>query len=145
MRALDHVHPERLAELLVSAAGALVEERVSRLAPVGLPVRRGRLSLRRLRFLLGPGACAEVDLVAGFSTAAWIGRPGTDAPDLGRLVWRTTAPLDARGRVVLDRRARAYLAVADAAAFDAVVLAPSGGGLLLVPVEGFERRVEALA
>ena len=60
-------------------------------------------------------------------------------------MWRTTAPFDARGRVVLDRRARAYLAVADPAAFDAVVLAPSGGGLLLVPVEGFDRRVEALA
>ena len=99
----------------------------------------------RQREALAPGACREVAVVVGFQTAAWIGRHDQSPPPLGRLCWHATSTLDGRGRVVLDRRARAYLAVDDPAAFDVVVLRPAGGGLLLVPVDGVERRLQAVA
>jgi len=44
------------------------------------------------------------------------------------------------GRLVLDRWARAWLHVADPAAFDVVVMPVESGGVLLVPTEGFGRR-----
>ena len=114
-------------------------------ALVGLPVREGRLSLGHQREALGPGACDTVAVVAGFQTAAWVGRPEWSPPNLGRLRWHATSSLDNRGRVSLDRRARAYLAVPDPAAFDVVVLRSPGGGLLLVPTDGFEARLAAVA
>lgn len=83
--------------------------------------------------------------MVGFETAAWVGRHDQLPPPLGRLCWHAISTVDRRGRVVLDRRARAYLAVADPAVFDVVVLRPAGGGLLLVPTEGVERRLQAVA
>lgn len=52
--------------------------------------------------------------------------------------------MDRRGRVVLSRQVRAWLDVADPAAFEAVVMPVPTGGLLLVPVEGFGQRFEAV-
>jgi hypothetical protein len=72
----------RLAELLMSAAAELIEAPRADLAPMGIPVRDGRLSLGRLREVLPRDEPLEV--VAGFATAFWIGPPGSRAPDLGR-------------------------------------------------------------
>ena len=146
MRALHPAAAAQVAELLVSAAAEFADQRApAQLAPIGLPVRRGRVALGRVRAALGPGACPAVDVVAGFATAVWLGRPGTDPPALGRLSWRSQSPLDARGRVVLDRRTRLYLAVGDPAAFDVVPLAARCGALFLVPVEDFDRRLAELS
>jgi hypothetical protein len=148
MRAAAKTDRERraeLQELLVTAAAALDKAAPSPalLEPIGFPVRDGRMALGRQRVALGSGA-AKLNVVAGFNTAVWLGCPDMDAPALGRLVWRGTATIDGRGRVVLDRRARAYLAVADLASFEVVVLRPANGGLLLVPLDGFEARLEAI-
>src|SRR4051812_32480714 len=87
-----------LKELLVSAAAALETLGPPSLspAPIGLPVREGRVSLGKQRMALGPGACDELAVVAGFGTAVWLGRPGTAAPPLGRLVWHGVTSIDPR-------------------------------------------------
>ena len=141
----DRERRAELQELLVMAAAALDTATPSPalLEPVGFPVRDGRMALGRQRVVLGPDA-GKLTVAAGFNTAAWLGCADLAAPVLGRLVWRGTTTIDARGRVLLDRRARAYLSVADLAKFDVVVLRPAGGGLLLVPLEGFEARLEAM-
>jgi hypothetical protein len=146
MSALERPHPDALAELLMSAADALAAPptRLRTLAPLGMPVRQGRLALGRLRGALGPEACRDVEVAAGFGTAAWLGHPGLRPPDLGRLVWTAIAALDGRARVVLDRRVCAYLAVDDPANFAVVPLKAPWGGLLLVPVEDFERRLNGI-
>lgn len=113
--------------------------------PIGQPVHEGRLYLGRQRMALRPGACGELVVLTGFSTAAWLGRPETPPPALGKLVSSTSAVIDGRHRVMLDRRARTYLAVADTSRFDVVVLRAPGGGLLLVPTDDFERRIAAVA
>jgi hypothetical protein len=135
----------RLAELLVSAATELSDTTAapSAVALSGAPVRSGRLNLGRLRSRLpitGP-----VAVVVGFATACWLGAPSESPPELGRLVYRTDARVDGRGRVVLVRRARAWLGVGDPASFEAVTMAASDGGVLVVPVEDFARRFEAVA
>lgn len=112
------------------------------LAPAGIPVRYGRMSLARLRTHLPEGEWLEV--AAGFTTACWIGPPGTRSPELGRLAYRTHTRVDDRGRLSLDRRSRTWLAVADLNAFDAVVVPAPEGGLLMIPVEDFARRWEVL-
>lgn len=112
------------------------------LMPPGSPVRSGRLHVGRLRSRLpvdGP-----VRVLVGFGSMCWLGGPDDAPPGLGRMVFRAEAPIDRRGRVVLDRRARAWLAVADPAAFDAVVMPAPAGGVLVVPVEGFTGRAEAV-
>jgi hypothetical protein len=130
----------------MSAADALTapSTHLRSLAPLGLPVRQGRLALGRLRGALGPEASGEVEVAAGFATAAWLAHPGLRPPDLGRLVWTAIAALDGRARIVLDRRVCAYLAVDDPANFEVVPLKAQGGGLLLVPVEDFERRLTGI-
>jgi hypothetical protein len=57
------------------------------------------------------------------------------------MAYRGEARLDRRGRAVLDRRARAWLGVADPSAFEVVVMPVATGGVLVVPVEGFSRRL----
>jgi hypothetical protein len=52
MSAPDPVPSERLAELLVSAAAQLSSPSGASLVPAGVPIRRGRLHLGRLRSLL---------------------------------------------------------------------------------------------
>ena len=64
----------RLAELLVSAAAELTEAPRADLAPTGIPVRDGRVTLGRLRELLPRHESLEV--VAGFAAACWVGSPG---------------------------------------------------------------------
>jgi hypothetical protein len=114
------------------------------LAPVGVPVRRGRLHLGRLRGWLPEGD--RVAVVTGFATVCWLGAVGVEPPGLGRLVFRSVAGVDGRGRVVLDRRSRAWLAVPDPAGFEAVVVPVvwDCGGVLVVPVEGYARRIVAV-
>ncbi len=75
----------QLSELLVSAAAALTAPAAGTAAAAifamaGLPVRGGRVSLGRQRQALGPGACDEVVVVAGFETAVWVGRPEQSPP-----------------------------------------------------------------
>lgn len=114
------------------------------LVPAGMPVRQGRLHLGRVRRWLP--ADGEVVVLAGFGTACWLGSLEVAPPDLGRHVHRSLATVDARTRVVLGRRTRAWLAVTDPAAFEAVTL-PWGWdceGLLVVPVEDYARRLEAV-
>jgi len=54
--------------------------------------------------------------------------------------------VDGRGRVLLDRRLRSWLAVEDPMDFDVVVVPDVGdAGLWVVPVEEFERRWKALS
>ncbi len=133
----------RLAELLVSAAEELSTPAGGiDLAPVGVPVRGGRMNLSRLRGLLP--ADEWLDVAAGFATACWVGSAGQVHPDLGRLAYRCQTRVDVRGRLGLDRRVRTWLAVADVATFDVVTVALADGGLLVVPVEDFARRWKAL-
>ena len=82
-----------------------------------------------------------VMVVVGFAVAGWLGAPDDRPPDLGRMAYRGEARLDRRGRAVLDRRARAWLGVADPSAFEVVVMPVATGGVLVVPVEGFSRRL----
>jgi len=134
-----------LARLLVSAAGQLADPSDSRVpVPVGVPVREGRLALGRLRPLVQVRAGDAVACSVGFELACWLGSDPSAAPRLGRLWHQERLAVDGRGRVRLGRRVRAYLAVDDPAAFE-VVPVPVDGGVLLVPVEGFERRWEAVA
>jgi hypothetical protein len=136
----------RLAELLVSAAATLdgTSKPGLDLAPTGVPVRSGRVHVARVRHWLP--LRGELAVVVGFGNACWLGSPELQPPDLGRQVYRSTARIDGRGRVVLDRRTRAWLAVENAASFQAVTL-PLGWaceGLLVVPVEDYARRLEAV-
>ena len=114
------------------------------LVPAGLPVRRGRLSLGKLRHAFWPGALEVVEVTAGFATDCHLGRPGHTPPDLGRLVARDVTPIDDRSRITLDRRIRAFLAIADPAEFTVVAANHPAGGLLLIPTDDFDRRLEAL-
>jgi hypothetical protein len=134
----------RFVEAIMSAAAELGDAVVSPqvLVPPGAPVRSGRLHVGRLRSRLpvdGP-----VRVLVGFGSVCWLGGPHDVPPGLGRMVFRAEAPIDRRGRVVLDRRARAWLAVEDPAAFEAVVMPAPAGGVLVVPVEGFAGRAEAV-
>jgi hypothetical protein len=144
MSAPDPVPSERLAELLVSAAAQLSSPsaRVA-LAPAGVPIRRGRLHLGRLRSLLD--GAESVVVTVGFASAVWLGRVGSAAPDLGRLAYRSDTRVDSRGRVVLDARVRSWLAVGDPMAFDVVIVPAAEGGLLVVPVDDFARRWEVIS
>jgi hypothetical protein len=112
------------------------------LVPAGSPVVHGRVHLGRLRSQLPNG---PLSLLVGFGTVAWLGDPTSAAPDLGRMVYRRTVELDGRGRLALDRQARAWLTVSDAASFDALVMSAPGGGLVVVPVEDFGRRASTVA
>jgi hypothetical protein len=133
----------RLAELLMSAAAELTEAPRPELAPMGIPMRDGRLTLGRLRELLPRDESLEV--VAGFATACWIGLPGAHAPDLGRLTYRSRTGIDRRGRVMLDYRVRTRLSVADPNRFEVVAFPAEMGGILVVPVEDFARRFEVVS
>jgi hypothetical protein len=145
MSALDPPRPERLAELLLSAATLLTESQPARgaLSPAGIPVRRGRLHLGRLRHVLS--TAESVAVTAGFATAAWLGPRDVTAPDLGRLAYRTETCVDGRGRIVLDLRVRAWLGIEHPMAFDVVAVPAPEGGLLVVPVEDFARRWEVIS
>ena len=113
------------------------------LAPVGMPVTNGRVAVGRLRHWLPLDGSLVV--LVGFATACWLGSPEAQPPDLGRHVYRSTAAVDGRGRVLIDRRSRAWLATADPASFQAIALPLGGpGGLLVVPVEDYARRIEAV-
>jgi hypothetical protein len=113
------------------------------LAPMGIPVRDGRLTLGRLRELL-PGN-ESLELVAGFAVACWVGPTAVRAPDLGRLMYRSRTGIDRRGRVMLDYRARTWLAVEDPNRFEIVAFPAQAGGILIMPVEDFSRRWEVIA
>lgn len=127
-----------LAELLMSAAAELADAPRPGLAPMGIPVRDGRLTLGRLRELLPRDEPLEV--VAGFALACWIGPTGVRAPDLGRLTYRSRTGIDRRGRVLVDYRARTWLTVDDPNRFEVVAIPADEGGLLVMPVEDFARR-----
>jgi hypothetical protein len=109
------------------------------LVPAGVPVRSGRVHVGRLCAALPRSG--RVRVLAGFRTVAWLGGPEDSPPGLGPMPYRGTAEVDGRGRVVLDRQARAWLAVTTPGAFGAVVMPAPGGGLLLVPVEDYAERV----
>ncbi|MCU1388070.1 MAG: hypothetical protein JWL72_1408 [Ilumatobacteraceae bacterium] len=145
MSAVQHTSPAQLAELLMIAASTLAEPdpNLGSVVPIGIPVRRGRLHLGRLHTLFETSEPVVVGV--GFATACWLGRRGMPMPELGRLCYSTETDLDQRGRVVLDRRVRAWLGVDDPMCFD-VVTAPTGdGGVLIVPVAGFAKRWKAIS
>jgi hypothetical protein len=125
------------------AAAELTDEPRTDLAPMGIPVRDGRLSLGRLREVLPRGETLEV--VAGFATACWIGPPGCRAPDLGRLTYRSRTGVDRRGRVMVDYRARTWLVVDNANRFEVVAFPADVGGILVMPVEDFAHRWEVIS
>jgi hypothetical protein len=127
----------------MSAAAELAESPRAELAPIGIPVRDGRLTLGRLREQLPRDETLEV--VAGFATACWIGPGGVRAPDLGRLTYRSRTGIDRRGRVMLDYRARTWLAVEDPNRFEVVAFPAEAGGILVMPVEDFARRWEVIS
>jgi hypothetical protein len=131
----------RLVEAVMSASAGLARAGTP-LTPPGVPVRSGRVHLGRLRPRVPAGG--PVTVVAGFATVCWLGGPDASPPDLGRMVYRAETTPDRRGRVVLDRRARAWLAVATPGEFEAVVMAAPSGGVLVVPVEDYARRAEAV-
>ncbi|MCW2749324.1 MAG: hypothetical protein JWR83_434 [Aeromicrobium sp.] len=87
----------------------------------------------------------RVNVAVGFATACWIGATGIPAPDLGRLGYRSATDVDSRGRVVLDHRVRAWLGVDDPMSFDIVIAPAADGGLLIVPVDDFARRWQAIS
>jgi hypothetical protein len=141
-------HAATLAELLVSAAELLATApagAAATLRPVGTPVRRGRLALGRYRGLVAADArAARVQVAACFAGACWLGPVSVPSPDLGRLAYRSETPLDGRGRLVLDRRARGWLAVPDPDRFD-VLLVPGMPGLWVVPLDDLDRRWEEVS
>lgn len=96
----------------MNAAAEFTDAQRAGLAPMGIPVRDGRISIGRLRELLPRDEVLE--LVAGFDLACWIGPGDARAPDLGRLTYRSRTAIDRRGRVPLDHRARTWLAATDA-------------------------------
>lgn len=142
-RSHDRAAPRAaLAELLVTAAAELTAPLPPLPVPDGRPVTHGRVALGRYRTLVAPdGTCT---VAVAFATAVWLGPPGSSPPPLPGLIHRDTAAVDPRGRTVLSRAVRAYLAVTDPEAFDAVV-AGCGDGLLLVPREDFARRQREVA
>jgi hypothetical protein len=145
MSAPDSLSPERLAELLVSAASQLTAPGGTArgaFTPKGIPIRDGRVHLGRLRTRLE--GHDRVAVVAGFANAVWLGPPATAAPNLSRLAYRTETSVDRRGRLLLDFRVRSWLAVADSLAFEVVIVAAETGGLLIVPVEDFSQRWEVV-
>jgi hypothetical protein len=125
----------------MSAAAELAPASAT-LTPPGVPVRSGRVHLGRLRSHLPAGD--SVTVIVGFGTVCWLGGPDVVSPDLGRMVYRAGARPDRRGRVVLDRRARAWLAVETPGEFEAVVIAAPTGGVVVVPIEDYARRVGAV-
>jgi hypothetical protein len=130
-----------LLELLVSAAASPTPAGPA-LVPAGVPISDGRFSVGRLSRWLPDG---EVAVVTGFATACWLGSPTDAPPSLGRHVYRSFSTVSARNRLRIDHRSRAWLAVADASFFDAVPIPWTDPlGLLLVPVEDYARRVEAV-
>lgn len=129
----------------MSAAATLTEAPTpdSVLAPAGMPVRNGRLHLARIRHWLPLDG--ELVVVTAFATGCWLGSAGDQPPDLGRHVYRSTAVVDTRGRVVLDRRSRAWLAVTNPALFQAVAMPlQRPAGVVVVPIEDYARRIEAV-
>lgn len=90
------------------------------LVPVGVPVVSGRVHLGRLRSHLP--ADRPIAVVVGFGSLVWLGALDEAAPDLGRMVYRSVVRADHRGRVVLNRQARAWLALPDPASFEALVM-----------------------
>jgi hypothetical protein len=133
-----------LAQLLMNAAANLSALDGARrpLVPAGIPIRRGRLHLGRLRsFLEGTDTVA---VSVGFASAAWVGPRTAPAPNLGRLGYRSETHVDERGRLVLDLRVRNWLGVANPLAFEVVVVPATPAGLLVIPVEDFAHRWEAL-
>ena len=62
-------------------------------------------------------------------------------PELGSLLHRSTAVLDTRRRLVLERRVRGFLGVEDPSCFDVVVVVLAPGAVLLVPTEDFDARL----
>lgn len=134
----------RVAELLVSAAAELsgAAPTPAQLAPMGVPVRRGRMYIGRFRDRLQAEALTAV---AGFATAIWLG-PVSGVPTFGGLSYRAAVSVDARGRAHLDRRVRSWLAVGDPHAFDVVVVPDADDvGVWVVPVEDFARRWSAIS
>lgn len=127
----------------MSAAAELAESPRAELAPMGIAVRDGRISIGRLRELLPRDEVLE--LVAGFDLACWIGPGDARAPDLGRLTYRSRTAIDRRGRVPLDFRARTWLAVTDPNRFEVVAFPAEAGGILVMPVEDFARRWEVIS
>lgn len=145
MAAHSDASPQHLAALLMSAATKLTgpDPAGGSLVPIGVPVRNGRLYLGRLRTLLD--STEQLVLGVGFATACWIGVPGQAMPELGRLRYRTDIEVDPRGRIVLDRRVRSWLAVDTPMCFDVVTAPAPDGGVLIVPVDDFARRWMAIS
>jgi hypothetical protein len=98
-----------LAQLLMNAATHLSSLDGARrpLVPAGIPIRRGRLHLGRLRSCLDGADTVAVSV--GFASAAWVGRPTESAPNLGRLGYRSEGPCR-RAWPPRPRSARAELA-----------------------------------
>ncbi len=134
---------EDMARLLMTVASELSAAPERAPVPVGIPIVEGRFSLGRLRRLVQPDPSAPVAVVTAFGIGAWLGRDVQRAPQFGRLSHRTEADVDRRGRMRLPRLTRAYLDVADPAAFE-VVPVQVDGGVMLLPLEGFDRRCEGL-
>jgi hypothetical protein len=145
MSAVHDTSPHQLSELLMIAASRLADEDRAggALVPTGVPVRRGRLYLGRLRTLLD--SAEQLTLGVGFATACWIGPAGTSMPELGQLRYATAIEVDPRGRLVLDRRVRSWLAVDTPMCFDVITAPATEGGVLVVPVDGFARRWQAIS
>ena len=132
----------RLSEALMAVAEELATTAVAGrvFVPEGTAVRAGRISLSKLI-----PAGTEVAVAVGFTTACWVGPAGASVPPLGRLVHHARARIDAKGRLNLDRRVRAYLDVPDPACFEvAVVSAVDVAGVVLIPIHDFARRLEDL-
>ena len=56
------------------------------------------------------------------------------------MVSRGETTIDGRGRAVLDRRTRAWLAVKDPTRFEVMLMPVGSGGVLVIPIEDFTRR-----
>lgn len=122
--------------------------------PVGVPVRRGRVSLRRYLDALSPdesdGAAhatwpRKVVCLAQFGGVVWIG-PASNVPRLPGVVRRDFATLDAKGRVTIPDASRCQLALPAEVVDDFradVDVAPMGG-VYLCPVDGYESRKESV-
>jgi hypothetical protein len=127
-------------------ASALTEQSAptdAQYAPLGIPCLHGRVSVKRFRDRLGDDP-TTLTVLAQFAGVCWVGQPA-DAPMLSGLVLPRTSGLDGRGRLGIDRPARLRLMVPDIAAFHVVPVHAPGGGVFLVPVNDFVRRVQGVS
>lgn len=115
----------------------------TRLTDVGIQITRGRVYLQRFRLRFPPDG--TVTVVVELGGVCWLGPSDRLGNNLGPGITVAETKLSPSGRLYLRRALRDKLAVADGNAFRAVVVPAPIGGVTVVPIEGFARRLGVAA